>query len=742
MTILQPIEPQAQEQLHKRILERFAGLFERQIRMYRFIDSVSDLVRATHDDVVANLNESLQQIEQLRLKQREQTSINAILKNMVARFDRLDSTLALLLREHAKQYRSDDTDLKKVMIETNRTAKNLQSTLIEKELFENHSKLLAGIFLSREKIAQWKHHVHEILSEFGKTQTFDHFFVASRENAELSVTLFSLKPCLLNTESKAAKKLCNRLLGEIGLPPDTPVFVEQYIAEPERQSPIAECPDHMQIVTAQIPNLDSSNAIGIVGMGLSDADEIEEQRLTLIRSIMAIIVMVVGSSRTLSRTFAELEYHSSHDALTSLYNRRAFTDILNDEISRCERHGHSLSLLMIDLDDFKDINDTYGHLCGDMALKAIADILRSTIRQGDFATRIGGDEFTVLLTETNADGARRVAEKLRNKIRSHNFLSADGRQFHITASIGFVTYPDNALTAIDLMAGVDIGLYQAKSEGKDGVAYSDSLKEQLDLSRNTRAMAEQVRAALKEGRIIPYYQPIFDCRSGRLYAHETLARMIDSAGKIITAGAFISTIEKYGLARELDHAIIQQSIETLVRSSEKPRQLQRLFINLSAQEIQNRDVLSYAEQLCRDLNVTPDAIVFEILERDAIGDIQRMRSFLDRLREKGFLFALDDFGSGYNSFHYLRELKFDYVKIDGTFVKNILQSNVDFALVRNLTRLCQDIGIKTVAEFVESADVMIALQRIGVDYVQGFYLGEPAATMRLAESFSPLGCDN
>ncbi|HET8710400.1 MAG TPA: bifunctional diguanylate cyclase/phosphodiesterase, partial [Spongiibacteraceae bacterium] len=659
---------------------------------------------------------------------------NSILKDMAARFDRLDAALSLLLRHQIKLYKSDDADLKRVMIETNRTTRELQSARNEKELFEHHSKLLEKVVLSHEKILHWKPHAREILNEFGKILAFDYLFIAFIEGDELSLTLFSLRPCLVNTESNAAKNLCRRLVEEIGLPESTPVVIEQYIADPGNMSAIEECPENVQIVTTAIPNLDDSNSRGILGVGFSNEDRANDQHLTLLRSMMSVMVMVVGSSKALSHTFAELEYHSSHDALTGLYNRRAFTEILNDEIARSERHSHSLSLLMIDLDDFKDINDTFGHLCGDLVLKTVAEILRSTIRQGDFATRIGGDEFTILLTETHTEGAHRVAEKLRNKIRSHVFESSDGKKFQITTSIGIVTYPDNALTAIDLMAGVDIGLYQAKAEGKDGVAYSDSMSELLHINRNARAFVEQVRESLNEGRIIAHYQPIFDCRSGRLYAHETLARMIDTSGKILTAGAFIETIEKYGLARELDHTIIKQSITELAKRDNMQSKLHRLFINLSAQEIQNRDVLSYAEKLCKQLHVSPDAIVFEILERDAIGDIMRMRKFLDKLRQKGFLFALDDFGSGYNSFHYLRELKFDYVKIDGTFVKNIQHSNIDLALVRNLTRLCQDIGIKTVAEFVESAEVLISLQQIGVDYVQGYYLGEPAAEMQSSDT--------
>ena len=723
------IAPQSPAQIHKRVLERFASLFERQVRMYRFVDSIADLVHVTHREIAQHLRKSIEQIDRIPMQSDDRAALTTLLDAMVPRFDRLDATLSLLLREGTNQRKADDNDLKNVMLETNRANKNLESTLIEKELFERHSRLLETIVLSRENIRNWKGNVFKILSEFSKIVNFSYFFVAFSENGTFSITLFSVNSCRLNTDSEAAQRFCERLLHVAHLPLDTAVAIEQYIPDSEGVSEIKECPEDVEMVTSAIPNLGISEVSGLLGIGFASDTEANAQQLSLIRSIMAVMVMVIGSSRALTRSFSELEYHSSHDALTNLYNRRAFTRILGEELSRSERYRHCLSLLMIDLDDFKDINDTYGHPCGDIVLTTVAEILRGTIRQGDFATRIGGDEFTVLLTETDAVGAQLVAEKLRNKIRSHIFENTEGKKFQITTSIGIVTYPDHAVTAVDLMAGVDVGLYQAKKKGKNGIAHSDSLREVLDFNRNARAFVEQIRTSLKEQRIVAHYQPIFDCRSGRLYAHETLARLIEAQGKTLPAAAFIDTIEKYGLARELDQTIVSQSIAALANHNGRADSFLRLFINLSAQEIQNRDVLSYAEDLCRDCGVDPGAIVFEILERDAIGDIVRMREFLDRLRQKGFLFALDDFGSGYNSFHYLRELKFDYVKIDGTFVRNILHSRVDFALVSNLTRLCQDLGIKTIAEFVESADTLATLQRIGVDFVQGFYMGKPQASM-------------
>jgi len=725
MSVAPELEPQTQRQARKRVLERFAILFERQVRMYQYVDSIGDLVRAMHLEVFGYLQESMRKIQIFHLLEEERAEINRMLGEMALRFSRLDKTLALLLRERSKQRHADDTDLKHVLLETNRSSQQLEATLIEKNLFERHTQMLETIVLSREKIMQWKDYVSEILAGFQRVLAFDYFFTALVDEDTLLLTIYFFAHCHERVRAEARANLAMSALTEMGLPRDMRWQIDEYVIPSDARHDESE----LRMVTAPVPALDASNNAGLLGVACRCDGRAHAQEMSVVRSIMAVMVMVVGSSKTLSRTLSDLEYFSAHDPLTGLHNRRAFNEILSDEIGRSERHRHEMSLLMIDLDDFKDINDSYGHPCGDTVLQIVADILRSILRKGDFATRIGGDEFAVLLTETSSDGAHAVAEKLRHQIRERVFEDAGGKIFHVTASIGIVSYPENASSISDLMAGVDIGLYRAKEMGKDGVVAAGSVKEMLLLNRNARDFVEQLRASLKDGRIVPYYQPIFDCRSGDLFAHEALARMRQASGETLPAGMFIEAIEKYGLGRDLGRAMIEQVLQKMLVLRDRKKTALPVFINLSAQEIQNRGILSFAEKLCGDLSVNPSSIVFEILERDAIGDMAHMRSFLAELREKGFLFALDDFGSGYNSFHYLRELTFDYVKIDGAFVKTILNSSVDYALVKNMTRLCQDIGIKTVAEFVESESILLALRDIGVDFVQGYHLGRPAPEM-------------
>ena len=711
--------------LQLQVVERIAGLLENQTRTQRFSASVVQLIEEIHQEVYLNLRQTMAQVDRIHLSEPDRQALIGGLEQTIARCRRLDASLALLFSERQRQGHKASQDLGQVLFEFNRTVGELGATLIEKDLLERQSKVLSQIILSHEKISQWKLFVQEILANFQTVFPFNFFFVAFAEEHGLSLNLYYVGEYSPEVRTQARTQLARDMLQQLGLPQDAPLDIEEFdIPSDQVCNSVAD----IKLLTVSVPNLESVNLAGLLGIAYGREEHLSEQESSIIRSVLSVMVMVVGSSKALTRTLSELEYYSVHAPLTGLHNRRYFNDLLAYELERSERFGHEFSILMLDLDDFKDVNDTYGHPCGDSVLKQVAEVMRIGLRRGDITTRIGGDEFAIILTETGREGALIAAETLRNRLKEAVYETPDGRHFHVTVSIGIATYPGDALTMADLTAGVDVGLYRAKQMGKDTVCPLDAVSDRLQASRETRDNAEKFRQALKEKRVVPYFQPILDCRTGQVFAHETLARILQPNGETLSAGVFIETVERYGLGRELDRAVIQQAFE-VARTRLAAGGDARLFINLSAQEIQGRGVLGYAEELCTRLGIPPSSVVFELLERDAIGDMTHMRKFLTALRERGFLFALDDFGSGYNSFHYLRELSFDYVKIDGAFVRNILSSKVDFALVRNLSRLCQDLGIRTVAEFVETQELWEALCDMGIDYAQGFHLGLPSARM-------------
>lgn len=708
------------------VMRRFAALLENQMHNQRFSQTIHKLVTNVHQEVVESLEVALTHVQQLPLPAPAQNTLTLDLQRALDRCRQLESALPFLVATRQARAHANRTDLRNILLRFDETAQKLAGTLIQKDLLERQSSVLEQIILSHENVTQWKTFVLDILKSFLQVFPFQFFFIAFGEAHSLSLNLYYVGTPTDEAKRLARHQLASNMLRELRLSPNVPLDFEEFeIPCSDHHSAITD----VEMITVSVPEIEKVNLAGLLGVAYASNRRPDPQEVAVIRSILAVMVMVVGSSKALGRTLSELEYYSTHDPLTGLHNRRHFNDMLEYEVGRSKRHGHEFSLLMLDLDDFKDVNDTWGHPCGDMVLRLIAESLNAETRKGDLSARLGGDEFILMLTETGRDGAQVVAEKLRRRLRDNRYTAPDGRPFHVTTSIGVVTFPQDADTVSDLMAGVDMGLYRAKEQGKDSISSMESVGSQLQNNRKTRDLVEKLRQAIKENRVVPFFQPIFNCRTGELFAYETLARLKEPNGDTLSAGAFIETIERYGMARELDRAVIDGALHALHRRLADGAPPVKLFINLSVQELQGRGVIGYAEQLCAKLAIPPNTVVFEILERDAIGDMTHTRQFISALRERGFLFALDDFGSGYNSFHYLRELSFDFVKIDGAFVRNILNSKIDHSLVRNLTHLCQDIGIKVVAEFVESQELWQALRTLGADFAQGYHLGMPTPHM-------------
>lgn len=705
------------EDVRQHVVDSLAALMENQTRTKTFSHGMMDLISTVHQDVAQEL--------QAATATTEDPVILQSIHHAMDMCTRLDHSLGMLFDERNRQWDQNSAYITSLMGEFHETLTGLAATLIEKDLFERQSKVLERIILSHEHISQWQEFVQEILSEFHQIFPFNFFYIAFAEEHSLSLFLYYLGNHSDNVRTTARELLSRQMLAALRMPNDAPLDIEEFTVNGDGR---IDNVDDLRMITVAVPE-HTPKLAGLLGVAYVASGKLTPQEESILRSILSVMVMVVGSSKVLSRTLGELEYYAVHDPLTGIYNRRQFNNMLEYEIGRSERHHHEFSLLLLDLDDFKDINDAYGHPTGDEALCGVAEILRAHIRKGDLAARIGGDEFALILTETGQHGAATVAATLGKALREKTFTTPDDKRFHLTVSIGIATYPGDAQNITDLLAGMDVAMYRAKAMGKDGACTLDALEGHLEHNRSTRENVETLRDALQQDRILPYYHSIVDCKTGELFACETLARLIEPNGEIRPAGMFIETIEKYGMGRELDRIIISKAFQAKQEQMSSVFPNTKLFLNLSAQEIQGRGILGYAEELCQQLNIPPSCIVFEILERDAIGDMTNMRKFLSKLREKGFAFALDDFGSGYNSFHYLRELRFEYVKIDGAFVRNILNSKIDYALVHNLSRLCQDIGIHTVAEFVENQGIYDALKEMGINYAQGFHISMPSSTI-------------
>jgi len=422
---------------------------------------------------------------------------------------------------------------------------------------------------------------------------------------------------------------------------------------------------------------------------------------------------------------SRLEDLSVRDPLTRLYNRRKFDEFLAHEIDRARRHGHPFCIAQIDLDDFKNINDTFGHPIGDLVLKELASVIRRETRRTDMVARVGADEFTVLMPETDMEEGRMAAEKLRQAI-ADTALGLPVGGVRVTASIGLVGYPDNADDPQKLVIAADVAIYKAKRSGKNQVA---TIGDGDDATVAIFSQGEMVRSALAEGRLVPFFQPIVAADDGSVAAYEVLARVVDG-DQAICAGDFIESAEELGLAGEIDAAVFDRALEALksgILGNAK------VFVNLSAKSLTDRERMMAIPRRLMEAGVAPQRVVLEITEREALPHFGDIVTMVNELRAAGLGFALDDFGSGFSSFLYLKYITVDYVKIEGSFIRHVVSDERDRIMVEHIHSMAHRFGMTTIAEFVEDEETMVLLREMGIDLCQGFHIGMPISAQALSD---------
>lgn len=418
---------------------------------------------------------------------------------------------------------------------------------------------------------------------------------------------------------------------------------------------------------------------------------------------------------------ARLEELSIRDPLTGLYNRRKFQEFMQNEIIRATRHGRGFSVIMVDLDDFKYINDTFGHPIGDMALREIAMLLGIELRSADVLARLGGDEFAIILPETEVGRGFLVANKLHKALADKVFELPVGK-IKITASFSMVSFPEDGKTEDQICAAMDVVLYQAKSQGKNRVMTAESGGD-----RSMMMIFKQgdfLRNALREDRIEAFLQPIVNVHSGEVMAYEVLGRIRDGE-KVVSAQEFADVAEELGMAHELDREVFRKGLaHHAVIEKRHPRI--KLFFNLFPSSFMDLEWIRGIPDLVRGEGVPCECIVLEITEREALPNLTQVGTVIEELRARKISVALDDFGSGFSSFMYLKYLIVDFVKIEGSFIRQIANDPRDRIMVEHINDMAHQFGLKTVAEFVEDEATAKILAEIGVDYAQGYYYGHAA----------------
>jgi len=420
----------------------------------------------------------------------------------------------------------------------------------------------------------------------------------------------------------------------------------------------------------------------------------------------------------------QLSFQASHDILTGLINRREFERRAGQLLSSSRNSDDNHALCFMDLDQFKVINDTCGHVAGDELLRQLGRLLQSTVRHNDTLARLGGDEFGILMEHCTLDQSQRVAESLLEVVRDFHF-SWEGQSFRIGVSIGMVAITDTVHDLTELLKQADAACYMAKDLGRNRIHIYHP--EDIELARRQGEMqwVSHINQALDENRFCLYAQPIEPLGNNTSHHFEFLLRMLDEKGKVIPPGAFLPAAERYDLIDKLDAWVVENAFSLIAAHEAFFTRVNFVSINLSGKSITNPRFLEFIISEIRKTGIAASKICFEVTETVAISNLSSATTFISILKDIGCHFALDDFGSGLSSFGYLKNLPVDYLKIDGMFVKDIVDDPIDHAMVKSINDIGQVMGMKTIAEFVENDAIKARLQEIGVDYAQGYGIGKP-----------------
>jgi len=419
-----------------------------------------------------------------------------------------------------------------------------------------------------------------------------------------------------------------------------------------------------------------------------------------------------------------LRHLAEHDSLTGLYNRQYFTDELERVMQRSVRQkGINCALLYIDLDNFKFVNDTLGHLAGDRVLIEVAGLITKRSRKSDLIARLGGDEFAVLLYDVDAEQARYTAESYRQLMADYTFRH-EGRVVDIGCSIGLALFEHDVESREDLMARADIACHMAKRAGRNCVhVYKADDRANMDTMFADMGWARSIKQAIEQDRFVFALQPIVTIPCRAIVSYELLLRMRGEGDEIIMPSGFMPAAERFGLILEIDRWVVRNAIRMLAGVTVEPTA--RLSVNLSAMAVGDEEVLRLVTEGLAQHGVDAQRLTFEITETIAMADLSAAAEFLAHLRVLGCATALDDFGVGYSSFAYLKDLPVDYVKIDGSFVRDIAKDSVQLAMVKSMNEIAHAMGKRTVAEYVDNDEVLRLLGEIGVDFAQGYLTGKP-----------------
>jgi diguanylate cyclase (GGDEF)-like protein len=441
--------------------------------------------------------------------------------------------------------------------------------------------------------------------------------------------------------------------------------------------------------------------------------------------------VVVAALERAERTEAELRYLADHDSLTGLLDRRRFRAELDQYVSFTARYGGQGAVMIVDIDGLKAVNDSLGHHAGDNLIRQVAATMRERVRATDIVARLSGDEFAILMPQSDTTGALQLGEDLRAQVAESARPSPEAEP--ATISVGITMFGGKGdIGAEAVLLAADQAMYRAKEEGRNQIAlFRDPQEPQRDPERR-QTTAARIRDALTDDRLSLHTQPIRSLASGGIERYELLLRMTSENGELLPAASFIEAAERSGMIQELDRWVVARALELLVERERQGSPLS-LHVNISGASLTDVSVLEFIERRLDEGGADPSNCTFEITETANVYDYEAATGFADRLTDIGCQVAIDDYGAGFGPFHYLKRIPFDLIKIDGSFVRDMPRSDADQLTVQAIVQIARGLGKTTIAEYVQDDQTAEMLREYGVDMAQGYHLGRPVG---LDEAFA------
>ena len=452
---------------------------------------------------------------------------------------------------------------------------------------------------------------------------------------------------------------------------------------------------------------------------------------------VVVVIQDVSHTRTLTR---QLSYQASHDALTGLYNRRKFETHLKEVLVNVKQEYRQHVFLYLDLDQFKIVNDTCGHIAGDELLQQLPVLFHNILRSGDIVARLGGDEFGVLLENCSLEKSILIADKIRENVKDFRFVWED-KTFEIGVSIGVVEINSENSDMAHILSSADIACYAAKDAGRNRLHIYEESDAAVSKRHGEMHWTSRITKAMEDNRFCLYYQNIVNIEDNSVEHVEVLLRMIGEDGSIILPGAFMPAAERFNLMASVDRWVIGNVFELMgkCKAEDTDATMSMVAINLSGDSLNDDGLLDFIYGEVEKHKVSLDRVCFEITETVAISNLSKAVIFINSLKQHGCKFSLDDFGSGLSSFAYLKSLPVHYLKIDGSFVRDICKDEIDRAMVKSIQQVAEAMNLMTVAEWVEDEQTLVALKDLGVNCVQGNYLmsAEPIICQNIKSNKQP-----